>query len=188
MHVRVPLRFNDTAQPLLSDTQEYVWGPSGPTSVHGNTNGSIRGIFESSRHRETTGEFSMNLAFRCPGTDGTPTDQIRGKLGGNGIEELASGGKSQLGDVGKEGSCDSESFVDLEGAVHVWVVDETFPADRRTGFLEVDTHDDVQVVFGLLSVFLQPVCVFEGGFDIMHRAWPNEHINKYRNDPNSGQS
>ena len=143
MNIGISLRFDDTAQPLLSNAQENVWGPSGPTSIHSDTNGPISGIFESSRHRQSTREFSVNLALCRPGTDRAPADQIRGILRGNGIEELASGGEPELSDVEEEGSCDTQSFVDLEGAVHIWVVDETFPADRRTGFLEVDTHDNV---------------------------------------------
>ena len=120
-----------------------MWGPGSPTSVYGDTNRSVRGIFESGRHREGTRELPVNLALRRPSTDRTPTDQIRGILRGDGVQEFASGGKSHLGDLEEEGSGDSQSFVDLEGAVHVGIVDETFPADSRAGFFEVDTHDDV---------------------------------------------
>ena len=50
MYIGIPLRFDDTTQPLLSDAQEDVWGPSGPTSIHSDTNGPVCGIFETSRH------------------------------------------------------------------------------------------------------------------------------------------
>ena len=139
-------------------------GPSGSASIHGDPDRTISRVLEPSRHRKRASKFSVNLTLRRPRTNGAPTNQIRGVLGRDGIEELASCGESQLGDVEEEGSCDSETFVNLERAVHVWIVDETFPADRRTGLLEVDAHDDVQVVFGLLSVFAEFVCVFERAF------------------------
>lgn len=37
--------------------------------------------------------------------------------------------------VAEELTGDTETFVDVEGAVEVGVVDETFPADGCTGFL-----------------------------------------------------
>ena len=34
----------------------------------------------------------------------------------------------------------------MVAAVEVGVVDETFPAHRRAGLLEVDTHDDDEIL------------------------------------------
>ena len=41
-----------------------------------------------------------------------------------------------MGKVAEKLTGNSKSFVDVEGSVEVGVVDETLPADRRSGFLD----------------------------------------------------
>ena len=144
-----------------------MWSSGGSAGIHSDPDGSVRRIFESCRHRKCTGELSVDLTLGRPCPDRTPTNQISSELGRDCVKELASGRKSHFGYVEEECSRESESFVDLEGTVHFWIVDETLPADGRAGFLEVDTHDDVEVVFCLLSVCVEVVCVFEGGFNVV---------------------
>src|SRR5438046_3835383 len=50
-------------------------------SVDGNTQRSIGTIFEAYGEGKTTGQFTMKLRFRRPGTDGTPTNHISQILG-----------------------------------------------------------------------------------------------------------
>jgi hypothetical protein len=89
-------------------------------------------------------------------------------LGRDRIEKLTPGRETHLGDVEEDSPRESQAFVDLERAVHVWVIDETFPPDRRAGFLEIYAHDNVQVIFGLQRVVTQFLCVFKGGFDVVN--------------------
>ena len=84
----------------------------------------------------------MDLAFRRPRANSTPTDQIRCELRRKCIKELAADRETKFSDVEEESPCEPKTFVNLEGAVHVRIIYETFPPDSRTGFLEVDAHDD----------------------------------------------
>ena len=121
----------------------------------------------------------MDLGLRRACADGTPGHEVGSVLGADGIEEFAASGEAELCDVDEEGASDAETFVDLEATVHVGVVDEPLPADSGAGLFEVDTHDNVEVATGFVGVCLELVGIFEGGFDIVHRAWsePDEsHI------------
>ncbi len=77
----------------------------------------------------------MQLTLRRAHTNRAPRDEVRDELRRDGIEEFAAGGNAEVGDVAEELAGEAETGVDLEGAVDVWVVDEAFPADGRTGFL-----------------------------------------------------
>ena len=75
----------------------------------------------------------LRLCRAC--TDGTPGDQVSEVLRRDGIEELRADGNAQLCEVAQKLAGDAETLVDFEGAVKVGVVDQTFPADSRPGFL-----------------------------------------------------
>lgn len=88
----------------------------------------------------------MQLALGGTCANGSPADEVRDELGRHGVEELAAGGQAELVDLGEQFARDAQSLVDVEGAVEVRVVDQALPSDRRARLLEVDAHDDEQVV------------------------------------------
>lgn len=57
-------------------------------------------------------------------------------MGADSVEELRGDRDTHVGQVGEELTGHAQTLVDLEGAVDVGVVDQTFPADSRTGFLD----------------------------------------------------
>lgn len=112
----------------------------------------------------------MDLGLRSSGADRSPGYEVCSVLRSNGIKELAAGWEAHLCDVEEEASSDSQALVDLEAVVEVGVVDETFPANGGTGFLEVNAHDDVEVIFCGLSVIAEQTSIFEGGLDVVDGA------------------
>ena len=78
----------------------------------------------------------MQLTLRCPGTNGTPRDEVRDVLWRDGIKKLRADGYAEVCQIAEELSGNFESIVNSEGAIDVRIVDESFPADSRTGFLD----------------------------------------------------
>jgi len=91
-------------------------------------------------------------------------------LGGDGVEELGAGGHAEVGEFEEEFAGHAEAAVDIEGIVEVGVVDEALPADGGAGFLEVDAHDDEEVVLVLVGGGLEEFAVVEGGLGIVDGA------------------
>jgi hypothetical protein len=145
-------------------------GPRSAASINGDANGAVRRIFETGRHREGGGKLAVNLRLGCTSANRTPCNKICGVLGADRIEELASRRKAHLRNVKQKRASDAESMVDFEGAVHIRVIDEPFPSDGRTGLLEVDAHDDVEIIFRGVSIRLQFLCVLNRGVDIVNGA------------------
>jgi len=85
-------------------------------------------------------------------------------------KELAGGGETHLGKLEEELAGHAETAVDLVGAVHVGVVDETLPADGGAGLLEVDAHDDHEVILDGLGVLEELLGVGEGLLGVVDGA------------------
>ena len=164
------LSLDNTAQTFLANGQEDMSGPRSAASINGDANAAVRRVFEPGGHGEGRGKLAVNLRLGCTSADRTPCNKICGVLGADRIEEFASRGKAHLRHIKQKGTSDPESTVDLEGAVHVRVIDEPFPSDGCTGLLEVDTHDDVEIIFCGLSIRLQALCVLKRGLNIMNGA------------------
>jgi hypothetical protein len=168
------LSLNNTAQTFLANGQEDMSSPRSAASINGDADGAVRRIFETSRHREGRGKLAVDLRLGCTSANRTPCNKICGVLGADRIEEFASGRKAHLRDIEQKRTSDAESAVDVEGAVHIRVIDEPFPSDGRTGLLEVDTHDDVEIIFCSIGIRLQFLCVLNRGIDIMNGAGADE--------------
>lgn len=91
-------------------------------------------------------------------------------LRGDHVEELGRGRQAELGNVEQELAAHAEALVDLERGVHVRVVDEPLPANGRARLLEVDAHDDVQVLLGGVRVRLEQVRVLHRRGRVVHGA------------------
>jgi len=70
---------------------------------------------------------------------------------------------------------DAEAVVDAERTVDLRVVDETLPADRGAGLLEVDAHHHEELGGMLLGFLLQEGGVLQGGLGVMDGARTDDH-------------
>jgi len=95
-------------------------------------------VLEPDGERNTGRELTVKLGLSGTSTDSTPGNEISDVLGGDGVEKLGSDRNAQVGKIAQELTSEAETFVDLEGPVEVWVVDETLPSDSRTRFLFKD--------------------------------------------------
>src|SRR5512145_1428757 len=64
------------------------------------------------------------------------------------------------------------ALLDVEGVVHVRVVDQALPADRGPRFLEVNPHENEQRATDTLGERTQSQRVLAGGRRIVNRARP----------------
>ena len=69
-------------------------------------------ILEADRHRESRGQFPMDLALDGAGPYGPPTDEIGDELRGHCVKELNGSGKPQFIDINKQLPPDAEALVD----------------------------------------------------------------------------
>jgi hypothetical protein len=164
------LSLDNTAQTFLANGQEDMSSPRCTASIDGDANAAVRRIFETSGHGEGRGELAVDLGLGCTGANRTPCNEICGVLGADRIEEFASSWEAHLRHIKQERTSDAESTVDLEGAVHIRVIDEPFPSDGRTGLLEVDAHDDVEIIFCGFRIRPQLLCVLNRGIDVVNGA------------------
>ncbi len=100
------------------------------------THTSVRSVLEADREGNAAGQLSVKLALGCPRTDGTPGCQVRDILGRDGIKKFRADGDAKVSQVTEELPGQPKPFIDFEGAVDVGIVNETFPSDSCTGFLE----------------------------------------------------
>ena len=91
-------------------------------------------------------------------------------MGGDRIEELGAGGDAEVGEFEEEFPGDAEAAVDVEGIVEVGGVDESLPSDGGAGFLEIDPHDDEEVIAVAVRGGLQEFAVFDGGLGVVNGA------------------
>lgn len=77
----------------------------------------------------------MELRLGRTSTNGSPRDEISDVLGRDSVEKLGSHWNTKASEVAQELTGKAEALVDLEGAVKVWVIDETLPTDSRAWFL-----------------------------------------------------
>ncbi len=109
----------------------------------------------------------MDLTLGGAGTDGAPADGVGQVFSGDGVEELAADGQSQIEDLEQEGTRIVQAVVDPEGAVKMRVVDETLPADGGPRLLEVRPHHDEQVIRELRLELGQAFGVLQPGHRIV---------------------
>ena len=169
------LGLDDTAQAALADGEEDVRSAGRPAGVNGDADGAVRRVLEAGGHGQCRDEFAVHLGLGGARADGAPGDEVGDVLWRDGVEELAARREAHVRDVKEECPSEAEALVDLEGAVHLRVVDETLPAYGRAGLLEVDTHDDEQVVLGAIGVSLEELGILERGVDVVNRAGAVDH-------------
>jgi hypothetical protein len=107
--------------------------------------------------------------------DRAPAHQIRVVLGRDHVEKFVAGRKAQLVELHQELARQAQSLVDVEAAVEIRVVDQPFPPDGGARLLEIDAHDDHEVLFELRLRFQQAPPVLQPRLGIVNRAGTDDH-------------
>ena len=63
------------------------------------------------------------------------TPEISNELGGDGVKKLRSNRNTKVGKIVLERARKVDTLVDLEGAVEVWIIDQTGPSNSCAWFL-----------------------------------------------------
>lgn len=168
--LRAHLSFDNAAETTLADRKEDVRSASGSASVDGDTDGAVCGVFEACGHGKRGNKLPVDLGLRGACANRAPGDEVCGVLRCDRIEELAPCGQTHVRHIQKQCAAKTEALVDLETPVHVRVVDEAFPANSGTRLFEVDTHDDEQVILGLVGVRFQKLGILECEVDVVNGA------------------
>ena len=117
----------------------------------------------------------MDLALGGAGADGSPAYEAGDVLGRDHVEELGSGGDAHLGKVEQEVTGFAEAVVDPEGLVQVRVVDEALPAEGCARLLEVDAHDDAELLREFGDGGFEAGAVFACGLGVVDGAWADDY-------------
>ena len=86
------------------------------------------------------------------------------------VERFGGRRHAEVGQVQQQFARDADAFLDVEGVVHVGIVDEAFPAHRRARLLEVDAHDQQHRLVDLRGQPAQALRVFAGSDRVVDRA------------------
>ena len=79
-------------------------------------------------------------------------------------------GMPELEQIEQQLARQAQPLVEREAAVEVRIVDQPLPADRRARLLEVDAHDDAEIVGELVGELLEALAVLQAGLGIVDRA------------------
>ncbi len=112
----------------------------------------------------------MHLAGGGAGTDCAVGDQVGVVLREDRVEELAADGQTEARHVEEQLAADAQTRVDVVRTVEVRVVEQTLPAQRRAGLLEVHAHHDVQVIAQFVGLRGELAGVVHRGGRVVHRA------------------
>ena len=88
----------------------------------------------------------MCLGFRGAGADSGPADQVVEILGSNGVKCLCGGWQAETQNVSQKRAAYLQSRFNLEGVIQRRIVNQTLPADSGTGFFEINSHHDIQLL------------------------------------------
>ena len=175
MAVGIPRRFDDARGAVLIDAEKTVLGAGRGHRIDCGLETSVRGVFESHRHRESTRHFAVCLGFRGARADGRPGDQVRRVLRNDGIEKFRRGRQAEFEDVQKQFPREQDAFRHVAGFVKIGIVDEALPANGRAGFFKINPHDDEVAVGDFAGEHGEAVGVFERGGRVVDRAGAYDH-------------
>ena len=117
----------------------------------------------------------MHLRLRGARADRPPGHEVCDVLRRNDIEKLDARGQTKVVDLGEHGPTLAQACVDVKAVVEVRIVDQPLPAHRGSGLLEVDPHDNFELVFEALTLGHKPLRVLHGGFRVVDGAGANDH-------------
>jgi len=152
------------------DAGEGVLGGGGADRVDRDLDVAVGAVLEADRHREAGAELAVRLALRGARADRPPGDRVGDVLRRDRVEELAADREAELDHFEQQLAGDPQAGVDVGGAVEVRVVDQALPADRRPRLLEVDAHDDEDVLLQLARLGGEAVGVVERRLRVVDAA------------------
>ena len=158
------------AAAVLVHAEEVVAASAGLDCVDGGLKRAVRAVFEAHGRGKAGGHLPVGLAFRSPRADGVPAHQIAVVLRPERIKRLRGDGQPHLGDLHHEFARLAHPLGDLKGAVHVRVVDEALPPGHRARLLEVDAHDEAELVADRVRKLLQASGIVKSRLRIMNRT------------------
>jgi hypothetical protein len=155
---------------LLRDAEKMVRLTGRLQRVDRDRQRAIGPVLEPDRCREPARHLAMGLRLGGTGADRGPADELRKILRHDRIERLGRGGDLDLREVQQQLAREPDALLDLERVVHVGVVDEPLPADRRARLLEVDAHQHDHRALDSLHQRLQAIGVLTRCDEVVDRA------------------
>src|SRR5690349_14740935 len=110
----------------------------------------------------------MYLALRRSSADRSPTDEIGEVLGRNHVEEFGARGNSHLREIHEQVAREPQAVVDFVRTIQVRIVNQPLPPNGGTRLLEIDSHDEQQLVRELRNCLFQLLSVFSRGLRIVN--------------------
>ena len=144
--VVVAARLDDRHLAALVHREEVVLLARGEQRVDRDLHVAVGAVLEADRRREAGGQLAVHLAFGGAGADRAPGHEVADVLRRDHVEELAAGRHAGLVDAHQQIARDAQALVDAEAAVEVRVVDQALPAHRGARLLEIDAHQDLELV------------------------------------------
>ena len=160
--VGVAVGLEDGGHAHLGDAHEGVRGLGCQNGVGCHFHAAVGAVLEAHGAGQATGQLAVALAFGGACADGTPADEFADELGREQIEEFGGNGHAELQHVQQQPAGHFQSLVDGVAVVHVRVIDVALPADGGAGLLEVDAHQDEQVVGEGIGLCLELAGVVHG--------------------------
>ena len=146
MTIGVSRRTHDRGLALPINAKKMM-GPGGRLhGIDGDAGAAIRAVFVADRHRQARRHLTVRLAFRGPGADGGPTDQISDVLGHHGIQEFRSRRHALACKIQKQSAGTAQTGVDVVGAIQMGIVDHPFPTHSCARLLEIHPHHHLQLI------------------------------------------
>ena len=164
----------DPGAGVLREREEYVGVLRGADRIDRELDASAGAVLEPHRTGQPRGHLAVHLALGGARADCPPTDQVRDVLGGDEVEEFDAGRYAGVVQVEQQAARGAQALVDVEAAVEVGVVDQSFPADRGARLLEVDAHDDEQPIGERAARPEQARGVLAGRRRVVDRARPDD--------------
>src|SRR6266511_931657 len=131
--ILVARRMHDGGVTAFGYRQEVVRRGGCLDGIDRDLHSAVGAVLEPDRTRQARRELTVNLAFGGACHDRPPRDQIGDVLRGDHIEVLGTGGQLELVDLEQDAPTQPQAFVDAKAVVKPWVVDQTLPADGRSG-------------------------------------------------------
>ena len=155
---------------VLVDPKKAVRCPRGLHGVDCRLNAPVGAIFKSDRHREPACHFAMGLGFGSAGTDGRPAHQISSVLRNDRVKKFCADWEAEVNNIEEDFTCNGNPVGDIARIIEMGVVNEPFPACRRTGLFKIHPHHD-EVAIGNFALHLgQPSRIVQSGLWIVNRT------------------
>lgn len=168
--VLVAVSTDNSDNSRFRDTQEVMWVGGSPQGVDGNTQSTVSTVFETNREGQTGRQLSVQLRLGGSGTNGTHTEQVRQELRRDSVQHLACNWQL-LGQLHEQLTGNSQTFVNLERSIDIWIVDQTLPTNSGSWLFEVCSHDNVKLALVFLSFLLQSVGVVKSSSRVVDGTW-----------------